>query len=451
MKELLLINPPQKHTISGNLPQYVDESRGNIPPLGLLYTASAVENNTDWNVRLCDMSAGEILTRGRYGNKPDLVGITATTFTLLDVLDVAKQVKDIWGVPVVVGGIHPTIYPKETAALPNIDCVVTGESEITFPKMIDYIALGGVKIVEGEMPSMDELPIPAYHLLDYTLYYSVIGKSGRLTSMFTSRGCPYQCIFCHRKTMGKRFRARTAEQVVDEIKLVAAMGINEILFYDDTFTVDSNRVKAICQMIIDSGIKVQFDIRARVNHINKEILGYLQKAGCKRIHYGVEASSDRVLEQLHKGITIHEVINTFKITREVGIEILAYFIIGSPTETRDDITNTIRLAKQLKPDYCHFGIMTPYPATPLYEKGLENKLYDDYWLAFARTPSTTFEAPYWNELDKKELWNMLNTAYRSFYWRPSQIVKETIKTRSMKQLIKKGKGALRMIRRNGNE
>ncbi len=449
MKSLLLVNPPQNRTIEGNLPKYVDQGRGHIPPLGLLYTAAAVEQKGKWQVRICDMSAGELLG----GDKPDVVGITATTFTLIDVLDTAKKVKEIWGVPVVLGGIHPTIYPQETADLPNVDCVFTGESEATFPDMLDHIAIKGAKVINGKQPDIERLPMPAYHLLDKRRYYSVIGTNGYSTSMFTSRGCPYKCIFCHRETMGKTFRARTAEQVIYEMKNIASMGIREILIYDDTFTVNRQRVRDICKNIIQGKVTgwmpdIHFDIRARVDHMDGELLGLLKSAGCKRIHYGVEAGNDRVLEVLKKGITIDRVRRVFKLTKSMGIETLAYFIIGSPTETNEDILGTIALAKELKPDYCHFGIMTPYPATPLYQMGLDRGLYDDYWREFAREPRANWQAPYWNELTRDSLKDLLGKAYREFYWRPGQIAREAIKTRSAKQLLGKGSSALRMaIRR----
>lgn len=449
MKKLLLINPPQKHTIEGNLPKYVDEARGNIPPLGLLYTAAAVETNRqDWEVRLVDMSVGQQLD----GAKPDLVGITATTFTLIDTLMVAKLVKDRWNVPVVLGGIHPTIYPNETADLPNIDCAFAGESEETFPQAIDAIASGQAKVVKGMVTEVVALPLPAYHLLDASCYYSVIGKNARLTSMFTSRGCPYNCIFCHRETMGRKFRARTAEQVVNEVGCaVSLLGIKEVLFYDDTFTVDKRRVEDICRGIIyrkriqSLPEKLCFDIRARVDTIDAELLGWLKRAGCKRIHYGVEASSNQMLRILRKGITIEQVRKAFYLTKQQGIEILAYFIIGSPSETREEILGTIRLAKELKPDYCHFAIMTPYPATPLYNVGLQGGRYKDYWLEFATTPREDWCVPYWPELMRGELLELLDRAYREFYWRPGYIMKEVVKTRSLKQLSKKGKSALRIL------
>lgn len=443
--KLLLINPPQKHTIEGNLPKYADESRGHIPPLGLLYTAAAVQENTTWQVQVVDMSVGDTL----LGSKPDLVGITATTFTLIDVLDVAKQVKAIWDVPVVLGGIHPTIYPEETLGLPNIDHVFTGESEETFPLALDGLAKKRGIIVRGVPSPINTLPIPARHLIAQEKYYSTLGHNRYLTTMFTSRGCPYRCIFCHRETMGNIFRARAANQVIEELRQITNSGISEVLVYDDTFTVDRRRVESICKGILSNGIKIDFDIRMRVDHADGELLALLKSAGCRRIHYGVEAATDRILGSLHKGITIAQVRRAFSATKKVGIETMAYFIIGSPGESYQDMEATIEFAKELGPNYCHFAVMTPYPATPLYQMGLDNGMYYDYWREFARSPDLNWAAPYWPETNREVLLGLLDRAYRSFYWRPGWIVKEAIKTRSVKQVVKKGSTAIKMLARRG--
>lgn len=437
------MNPSPVHTIARNLPAYVDDSRGNIPPLGLLYLASAVEA-VGWNVEVCDASAGDTLEN--YG-KPDLIGITATTFTLVNALAVAKQVKEMWGVPVMIGGIHATIFPEETARLPNIDCAFTGEAEETLPRFLDAIVKGSAKVVRGHPVDVTRLGMPSRSLINTEKYYSVIGSSRYLTSMLTSRGCPYQCIFCHRETMGKQFRAASVGQVLEEIATIKTLGIGEILIYDDTFTVDKMRVEGICRGIAERRIDIMFDIRARVDHINVGILRLLKGVGCRRIHLGVEASSDRILEKLRKGITVAQVEEAFRCAKDVGIETLAYFIIGSPGETVNDILRTIEFAKKLNPDYCHFAIMTPYPATPLYHDGLAQGLYGDYWQEFAQNPREDFEVPYWPEIPRAELVGLLDEAYRAFYWRPSRIVSELAKTKSLRQLTTKALGAMQMLRR----
>jgi radical SAM superfamily enzyme YgiQ (UPF0313 family) len=172
----------------------------------------------------------------------------------------------------------------------------------------------------------------------------------------------------------------------------------------------------------------------------------LRNAGCKRIHYGIEASNPEVLKSMCKEITLEQAEEAIALTKDFGIETLAYFIIGSPTETPLDIVQTIRYAKQLKPDYCHFAIMTPYPATPLYQLGLNRKLYEDYWLEFAKNPKESFQPPYWPEINRVLLENLLDKAYKDFYLTPKFIVKQALKTHSVKEILHKAKVATKMLR-----
>jgi len=446
MKNILLINPPQTrgNSITANLPSYVDDNRGNIPPYGLLCIASAIEHYAinDWIPRICDMSAGQELD----GERPDLVGITMTTFTLLDALKVAHEVKIRWDdVPIIAGGIHPTIYPMETLNLFDIDCVFVGEADEVLPAALDDIYKRNIEIVTGELVDVKRLHVPAYKLLDNKRYYSLIGKHSRSTAMMTSRGCPYGCIYCNRKTMGKTFRAKSSGQVIYEMRFLHNLGYREVLIYDDTFTINRNRVMEICKRIIDEKIYMSFDIRTRVDHIDYALLDNLKKAGCHRIHYGVEASSDNILGNLNKGITIDQVRAAFKATKYFDIEILAYFIIGSPGETIEDIERTIELSKELAPDYCHFAIMTPYPATSLYDDGISAGSHDDYWQRFAVNPSAAFQVPYWQEIDREILERLLAKAYKEFYIRPGMMVRQLLKTRSARQLFNKINGGMKIL------
>lgn len=435
--KILLINPKQESRIEVNLPKYVDDNRGHIPPLGLLYVAATLEK--EHVVKVLDLDVGDKLEV----EEPDLVGITANTFTIIDALRTAKLVKEKWdNTKVMLGGMHPSIFPNETLAQKYVDYVFVGEVEETILPALNN--LNSQQIIQGNQVDVTKLPYPARHLIDKTKYNSLLGKSRYITTMLTSRGCPFNCIFCHRRTMGKKFRARTARQVYDEMVKIKELGIGEVLIYDDTFTVDKSRARYICSMIMANGLDISFDIRTRVDCVNKELLRSLKYAGCNRIHYGVEASSNKMLKAIGKDITLEQVENAFKQTKELGIETLAYFIIGSPGETITDIEHTIYYAKKLKPDYCHFAIMTPYPDTPLYKLGLKKKLYDDYWCEFAKHPSIEFATPHWNEIDSDILVKLLNRAYKDFYLRPSQILKEVKKTNAS-SLLHKAKAAISLI------
>ena len=227
--------------------------------------------------------------------------------------------------------------------------------------------------------------------------------------MFTSRGCPFQCLFCNRPQLGKVFRARSAKNVVDEMEECGKMGIQEIFIYDDTFGVDRQRILDICKEINKRDLSIAWDIRTRVNTVDKEVLKALKQAKCQRIHYGVEAGTQKILNILRKGITLKQAEEAFRITKEVGIQTVAYFMIGSPTETKEDILQTIKFMKKINPDYTHIAITTPFPATDLYIMAQrEGVLTDDVWRNFAENPKPGFVPPLWEKnLTRVELLALL--------------------------------------------
>ncbi len=467
--KVLLINPPIKNLITTNIPKVVDLERGYNPPLGLLYLASYAQKYTDYEIEVLDTIVEKldypgIEERIREIN-PDLVGIQAMSFTLIDALLCTRIVKKIdKGISIVFGGPHPTIFPQETINLKEVDYVVVGEGEVTFKELLENIdSPKRLKEVKGLVykengkvidtgprefiEDLDTLPFPARELTPYKEYYSLIAKKSPITTMITSRGCPYRCLFCDRPQLGKRFRARSAENVVDEMEECLRMGIKEILIYDDTFTVNRERVLSICAKILKRRLKIGWDIRARVDNVDREMLERLKEAGCERIHYGVEASSQRILDILRKEITLKQVENAFRLTKEAGIATLAYFMFGSPTETKEEIRNSIGLAKELRPDFVHFSITTPFPATDLYHLGLKKGILKrDYWKNFAQNPTKDFMPSLWEEnLLREDLTQLLKQAYKGFYIRPRYIVRELMKTRSILELRKKIKAGLRLF------
>ena len=290
-------------------------------------------------------------------------------------------------------------------------------------------------------------PFPARDLTPYHRYSSVLARRRPVTTMFTSRGCPYRCTFCDRPHLGKKFRAHSARRVVDEMEECVRMGIHEILVYDDTFTVSRRRVLEICAEIQRRGLDVAWDIRARVDTVDEEMLRALKAAGCERIHYGVEAGSDHFMEVLRKGITVEDARTAFKLTKKAGISSLAYFMIGIPGETEDDIRQTWRLARELGPDFVHITILCPFPGTEIYRNALAEGVYEsDHWLDFARDPQPGFQPKYWTQqLSAERLEALLEQAYKDFYTRPGYIAKQLLKIRSWREFRDKLRAGLRVL------
>ena len=265
--------------------------------------------------------------------------------------------------------------------------------------------------------------------------------------MMTSRGCPYRCCFCDRPHLGKRFRAHSATYVVDEIEECKKLGIREILLYDDTFTVNKERVLSICDEIQNRQLNISWDIRTRVDNVDEAMLEKLKQAGCRRIHYGVESGTSEILKILRKDIDLQKTKDIFATTRVIGIKTLAYFMIGSPTETQDQINKTIDFMMELQPDFVHISITTPFPATDLYRLGLERGiLKSDYWREFSRKPTADFVPKVWEEnFTREQLVALRKLAYRRFYLRPKYIFKQISRIKSWRDLKIKGKLLLGLL------
>ena len=468
--KVLLLNPPAENELIGNNPPIIEEERGYNPPLGLLYLAAYLEKFSSHEVSVVDSQVEEMsypqLEATIATHEPDVVGITAMTFTLIDVIKTARLAKKIDpAIPVVLGGPHVHLFPNETIALPEVDYLVLGEGEEAFHHLLENLGHpeklaeirglvfreDGHVINTGLRPfreNLDELPFPARHLTPYRKYSSLMAKRQPITTMFTSRGCPYKCIFCDRPHLGKLFRARSASNVADEMEECIGLGIREFLIYDDTFTIHRQRVIDICDEIIRRKLDVGWDVRARVNTVDEEMLRKMRKAGCERIHYGVEAGTDRVLKILRKGITVEEARRAFRLTKEAGIDTLAYFIIGSPTETLEDISETMKLARELDPDYVHITIMTPFPGTELYAWGLrEGRIPRDVWREFASDPRPGFQPPYWEEsFTREELLELINRAYKDFYLRPRYVLKRLSRVRSFGEFLRHARAGLKVLK-----
>jgi len=486
MAKVLLINPPAEHTLVGNNPRFLDEERGHNPPLGLLYLAAMLEERSEHRVCVVDAQAEELsydtLAEHVAGEAPDLVGITAMTFTLLDVIRTVEVVRR--AAPharVVLGGPHVHLYPRETVALPGVDFAIVGEGEFAIVALADRLneperwsevpglvyradaqrapadclpksqvasrkSQIAVNEQAGLIDDLDALPFPARDLVPFRRYSSVLAKRQPITTMFTSRGCPYRCTFCDRPHLGKKFRAHSPKYVVDEMQSCVEMGIHEFLVYDDTFTIRRQRVLDICAELQRRGLDVGWDIRARVDTVDEEMLKALRAAGCERIHYGVEAGDDHFMQVLNKGITVEDARRAFRITKQAGISTLAYFMIGIPGQTEADVRKTFRLARQLDPDVVHITILTPFPGTEIYRQALEQGVYDrDHWLDFARDPQPGFQPLYWTrELGRDRLEQLLVKAYKNFYVRPAYIARQLLKIRSWRELATKIKAGLRV-------
>ncbi len=418
------------------------------PPIGLAYIASVLREN-GFKVRIIDnvvekLSLDEIVKKVKDSI---IVGITTTTPTFNTALRYAKKIKSaLKNVFIILGGIHASFMPYSALKHEFVDAVCVGEGEYTMLEVAERIernkSLEGVRGLifrEGNrivnngrrefIKDLDELPFPAYDLLPLEKY-SILGQRLEHFPMMTSRGCPFGCRYCaSSKFMGRNFRARSAENVVDEMEwLHEKFGARYVGFGDDTFTLNKKRVLKICKEIVSRGLDVEWSCSSRVDTVNGEMLREMRRAGCNCIYYGVESASQKILEFYKKKIKIDQVVDAVKKTKENGIITVCSFIIGAPMETKEDMMKTLKFSIKLNPDYAQYSILTPYPGTEIYREAKEKG-----WLLTENFEDYTCGKPVLKNfyLSPREISRFLRYCYMRFYLRPSFIFRE-IKNKNVK-------------------
>jgi radical SAM superfamily enzyme YgiQ (UPF0313 family) len=366
------------------------------------------------------------------------------------------------GIFVALLGSHVTHFDRQTIAEnPAVDAVVRGEFEYTCADLARALDQGAdLATVQGityrdeageprrnpDRPlfePLDDMPFPARHIVKDAGYRAGIYSGGLPTAMVSSRGCPYRCTFCLWPDVlyGHKFRARSAENVVDEIEeAVRTYGHDEIYFDDDTFTIDRQRVMDICRLIIERGLhkEVEWIAQCRVDTVDREMLEAMKAANCGYILFGVESGSPKMLKKMKKGITLDKVRHAFKLTRQVGIKTQAFFLFGMPGETKDTIQETIDFAKEINASSTQFAVAIPHPGTALYQECKENGwLTSQDWADYTAEMSL-IETP-WLTADEVEAARI--RAYREYYYRPRFIVGEALKIRRLADIKRLARGA----------
>ena len=240
--------------------------------------------------------------------------------------------------------------------------------------------------------------------------------------MITSRGCPFKCKFCFQQGTGWRYR--NIPGIIAEMEHCVSLGIKNFFIFDETFTVNKERIIKLCDEIKIRKLDITWSCRSRVDTIDEEMMDKLKEAGCDRISFGVESANDEVLRLLNKKIRISRVREVFKLAKKKKLVTLADFMIGCPGENKAVTLETIKLALDLDPDYVQFTLLTLFPATELYEEALKRGIVkNDVWLDYARNPTTAFRPPIWNIYSEEEAKRLLAYSYRKFYLRLSYIFK----------------------------
>jgi radical SAM superfamily enzyme YgiQ (UPF0313 family) len=271
-------------------------------------------------------------------------------------------------------------------------------------------------------------------------------------TIVTSRGCPGCCIFCNKTIFGFPFRARSAENVVDEIEMLnKKYDIEEFHISDDCFSWDTKRVEKICDLILERGLKIKWACSngIRVDRGSREMFELMHKAGCYRVSFGIESGDNEILKKIGKKINLAQVRTAFEYAQQAGMFTVALFMLGNYGENEETMQKTIDFAKSLKTDYAQFNITTPYPGTPLFNiVKRRGKFLTQNWSHFGMFDHPViFEI---DEINKDLLLRMSYKAYREFYYRPSQmifILRKRLKCLSLRDLAQLGSSIKKVIER----
>ncbi len=414
-------------------------------PLNILYLA-AVARNVGAQVKILDYGLnkfnGERFKKYLKNYSPDILGFSCMTQDIHAAADLAAIAKDSIQKPLIIaGGVHPSVLPKRTLEeFPFFDAVVFGEGEKTLEKIIETFpakkTLAGILGVawrghDGEihkekprpmMENLSSLPLPARDLVETDKYLrltstpGLAGRIARVGTIFTSRGCPYQCIFCSGwQTCGKVPRKVPVDMVAREIsELAVKYGVKHITIKDDTFTIDPDYTIAVGRLLSDS--KITWDCKTRINVIDRPLLIEMKNLGCVRVHMGVESGSDRILKLIRKNITADQVREAFAIAKEMKIERTAYFIIGAhPAETYEEHLMSRALCKEIKADYAVFSVVVPYPGTEVNKIMKEaGQIFSEDW----RRYNPFVQIPAWktDHFSPEKLMELQKKAMTSIYF-----------------------------------
>lgn len=436
--DVLFINPPSAF---GAYTGTRVNAAVQIYPLSSFMSLSAVLKRAGFQPAVLDLGIEknpyQALDEFLKETKPRIVGLTSTTPLFFEVAEISRRVKEKFGsdITVVYGGPHATALPEESLRNSDIDIVVISEGEEIIVEIAQGKKLADIKGIyykeNGKILStpsrplikdLNSLPLP-----DISVYNIKKYKSSRLVSrgtpsinLETSRGCPHNCSFCNKNIFGRLFRPKSPERAIEEIKYFLKSGVKGIRIADDKFTVDIERAKKFCELILKEKLRFPWSLAAgiRVDRTDKELEDFLRlakKAGCHEAGIGFESGDQKSLDSIDKGITLEQSIKCMEIVKRAGMESIGFFIFGLPADTEESLKKTMDFALKLRPDLAKVTIAMPFPGTRLFEQwDKEGRIKTRDWSKYnLHKVADVYEHP---NLSQETLKKYYYLFYRKFYF-----------------------------------
>ncbi len=426
------------------------------PPLGIAYLASVVEAKgvvakvIDANIlRLRNDAVFEQIKNF----DPDVVAISVNIVTYRAGIELSRMVKKRLKKLVMFGGPYATTSPETVLAGSKADCVVRQEGELTIAEIIDrkgrFEGVDGVtyrksnKIISNKdrelIEDLDSLPFPAYHLLPKIALYKSRARRVPVAPILTSRGCPYRCIYCNKSIFGFKFRARSPENIVEEIEMLAnEYGARQIDVLDDNFTFNIKNAEKVLDLIIEKKLDIVISMQngLRADRLTLPLVKKMKRAGVVKVGIGIESGSQEMIKVIKKSLDLSKVTRAIKWFRDEGIFVVGFFMLGLPGEDEDTMRKTIDFAKRVNPHLANFSIVVPLPGTELYDMverrgGFTRPIEDGLETGFF---SSSFYYTFDN-LTPETVLKYQKMAYSEFYFRPSKILELVFTVKSVNELM----------------
>ncbi len=432
--------------VSSEVDKGVDHPQFFDPPYPLKYLQAGLASYRGLTVSMLDCWINPLTVSQMMEQvariRPDLIVVSASSFDVKVANDLVRSLKRDETAPLVVGigQGHHLNRNHENESEKGYDAILLGEPEQEFFRLFDWIRNGGPSdlgwrdyyarcYLEGErfvVQDPDSLPFPSYEPEELKAYRSIFPVQVRKRVVWgyliATRGCPHDCLFCSevmRVSVGRKLRSRSPENIADEMEHLERQGVNICSFQDDSFSANRRLVRSLCEELVARNSKMPWMARVRVDEINYELLALMKKAGCVMLGLGVESGSQRIIDGMRKQRTPKPWLalcrQAFRWTRELGIGTNAYYIIGSPTETRVEIERTVRLALELNSDSIQVHFYTPYPGSAAWET-YQDRIgqYDPANMFHYATPMFALA-----DVSIDELVKLRSQFYRRYILRPS--------------------------------